>query len=134
VLAHFSADKPVMLSEAGADALAGRPGSAVTLFTVEHKEGHSRRERILPATPYVRGLCLQLLCDLPCERRQTSPAWDLKWITEDERTADLVQKGVSHDPSQISGSITQAMRLRTDGVQAMSKPGRTARPDKQARR
>ncbi|HLJ20466.1 MAG TPA: glycoside hydrolase family 2 TIM barrel-domain containing protein, partial [Stellaceae bacterium] len=64
--------KPVVITEAGADALAGHHGVATQLFTEEKQEDvHRQQLMILDRVPYVRGYIPWLLYDFRTERRQT---------------------------------------------------------------
>ena len=89
----IGADKPVVITETGADALAGYRGSPATLFTEECQARIYREQiRMLADAPYVRGLCPWLLYDFRSERRQTrfQRGFNRKGlIAEDKRTRKL---------------------------------------------
>jgi beta-glucuronidase len=89
LLANSSPDRPVIVSEFGADALAGFVGAAGILFSEEH-QAHVYREqfrRILKA-PYIRGACPWLLYDFRTDRRQTrlQKGWNLKGLMAADKT------------------------------------------------
>ncbi len=64
--------KPVVISEVGADALAGYRGRVDELFTEEcQAEIYRRQIEIVGRASYVRGFCAWLLYDFRSERRQT---------------------------------------------------------------
>lgn len=66
-------DKPVLISETGADALAGHHGGVSELFTEECQADIYRQqiERVRHHS-YINGLCAWVLYDFKSERRQTS--------------------------------------------------------------
>lgn len=72
LLANSHPDRPVVISETGADALAGHHGRIDELFTEEcQAEIYRRQVAILAKTPWVQGLFPWLLYDFRSERRQT---------------------------------------------------------------
>lgn len=73
LIANSDPDRPVVISETGADALAGHHADAGrVLFTEECQAAfYERQLAILGAAPYVRGVCAWLLYDFRSERRQT---------------------------------------------------------------
>jgi beta-glucuronidase len=72
LLANSAPDRPVVISETGADALAGNHGAARDLFTEECQAAYFRQQlAILERHTYIRGLCVWLLYDFRSERRQT---------------------------------------------------------------
>ncbi len=72
LLANSHPDRPVVISETGADALAGHHGRIDELFTEECQAEIFRRQvAILAKTPWVQGLFPWLLYDFRSERRQT---------------------------------------------------------------
>ena len=93
LLANSHPGKPVVISETGADALAGHRGSPATLFTEDHQaEVYRRQLEILARAPYVRGICPWILYDFRTERRQTrfQQGWNRKGlIAEDKQTKKL---------------------------------------------
>jgi beta-glucuronidase len=93
LLSRSAPDKPVVITETGADALAGYRGSSATLFTEECQARIYREQiRLLADAPYVRGLCPWLLYDFRSERRQTrfQRGFNRKGlIAEDKRTRKL---------------------------------------------
>jgi beta-glucuronidase len=73
LLANSSPDKPVIISETGADAAPGHHGSGRVLFTEDWQAEFYREQfKRIAATPYVVGLAAWLLYDFRTERRQTS--------------------------------------------------------------
>lgn len=72
LLANSHPDRPVVISETGADALAGHHGRIDELFTEECQAEIFRRQvAILAKPPWVQGLFPWLLYDFRSERRQT---------------------------------------------------------------
>lgn len=72
LLANSRPDKPVVISETGADALAGHHGGVRQLFTEECQAEYFRQQIALVShVEYVRGFCPWLLYDFRTERRQT---------------------------------------------------------------
>ena len=72
LLANSKPDRPVVISETGADALAGYLGDPQELFTEECQANfYDRQFEILARADYVRGICPWLLYDFRSERRQT---------------------------------------------------------------
>ena len=111
-------DRPVVITETGADALAGRRGPGSELFTEDHQA------RVLEAqfdlaerTPYVRGFCPWLLYDFRTERRQTQlqRGHNLKGLI----AADKATKKIAF--------AMLAARYRAHARQEESAPGTTAR-------
>ncbi len=93
LLANSNPGKPVVISETGADALAGFKGEARTLFSEECQAEVYRQQisRIQPVD-YVRGLCPWVLYDFRSERRQTGfhNGYNRKGlIAEDHRTRKM---------------------------------------------
>jgi len=93
LLANSRPGKPVVISETGADALAGLHGDERQLFTEEAQAAIYRGQiaRISPVS-YVRGLFPWLLYDFRSERRQTGyqRGYNLKGlIGNDKRTRKL---------------------------------------------
>jgi beta-glucuronidase len=63
-------DKPVIVSEFGADAVAGRRGPDTELFTEDHQLAVYRQQlSVLRTVPYVKGLSPWILYDFRCPRR-----------------------------------------------------------------
>lgn len=72
LLANSDPGKPVIISETGADALAGHHGGDRQLFTEECQAVFYRQQiALVSQAPYVRGFCPWLLYDFRTERRQT---------------------------------------------------------------
>jgi len=71
IMANSDPAKPVIISETGADALAGEHGSDGDLFTEEHMaEVYRKQLSILERFGYVRGLAPWILYDFRSPRRQ----------------------------------------------------------------
>ncbi len=90
LLANSTPDRPVIVSETGADALAGKRGEGRVLFT-EDWQAEFYREQVarIAATPWIVGLAAWLLYDFRSPRRQTSfqRGFNRKGlIAEDKRT------------------------------------------------
>jgi beta-glucuronidase len=72
LLANSVPDKPVVISETGADALAGHRGGARELFTEDcQAEIYRRQIELIWGVPYIVGFVPWLLYDFASERRQT---------------------------------------------------------------
>ena len=93
LLANSRPGQPVVISETGADALAGLHGGAGERFTEECQAAIYRRQlELVAAAPYVRGFFPWLLYDFRSERRQTGfqRGFNRKGlIAEDKRTRKL---------------------------------------------
>ncbi|MDQ2081076.1 glycoside hydrolase family 2 TIM barrel-domain containing protein [Xanthobacteraceae bacterium Astr-EGSB] len=93
LFANSAPGKPVVISETGADALAGHRGPAGELFTEEHQAAVLTAQLdAVAATPYVRGIAPWILYDFRTERRQThlQRGWNRKGlIAADKRTRKL---------------------------------------------
>lgn len=89
LLANSAPGKPVIISEFGADAVAGHRGGARELFTEDCQEAVYREQlAILATAPYVRGLTPWLLYDFRTERRQTAfqRGWNRKGLIAEDKT------------------------------------------------
>src|SRR6185436_8451126 len=63
-------DKPLIITELGADALAGLHGDALTRFSEEFQEDFYRRQlEMLKKIPFLRGISLWILVDFRSPRR-----------------------------------------------------------------
>jgi len=93
LLANSRPGKPVVISEVGADALAGHRGAVGELFTEDcQAEIYRRQIEIVGRAAYVQGFCPWLLYDFRTERRQTrfQRGWNRKGlIAEDKATKKL---------------------------------------------
>ncbi len=73
LLANSLPDRPVIISETGADAAPGHRGAGRVLFTEDWQaEFYRQQVSRIAATTYVAGLAAWLLYDFRTERRQTS--------------------------------------------------------------
>ena len=90
LIANSNPDRPVVISETGADALAGHHGSPDTLFTEERQaQMLARQIAATRGTPWLKGFFPWLLYDFRSERRQTvfQQGWNRKGlIAEDKAT------------------------------------------------
>lgn len=93
LLANSDPGKPVLISETGADALAGSRANDGRLFSEEKQARfHADQMAILRGCDYVQGLAAWLLYDFRSERRQTrfQRGWNRKGlIAEDKATKKL---------------------------------------------
>lgn len=93
LLAASAPDKPVIVSETGADALAGHHGDASEFFTEEcQARVYEQQIAHLASAPYVCGMTPWLLYDFRSERRQTlfNQGFNRKGlIAEDKKTRKL---------------------------------------------
>lgn len=72
LLANSNPDRPVIISETGADAVPGHRGAGRMLFTEDWQAEFYRQQfRRIAATPFIAGLAAWLLYDFRTERRQT---------------------------------------------------------------
>ena len=82
-------DKPVIISETGADALAGLYGPDTQLFTEDYQAAVLVRQIELAArTDYIVGASIWVLYDFRTDRRQTQHqrGWNLKGIIAADKT------------------------------------------------
>jgi beta-glucuronidase len=89
LFANSAPGKPVVITETGADALAGHHGAAGELFTEEHQAAVLGGQiDLVAATPYVRGIAPWILYDFRTERRQTGlqRGWNLKGLIAADKT------------------------------------------------
>jgi beta-glucuronidase len=93
LLANSHPGKPVLISETGADALAGHRGGIHELFTEDcQAEIYRRQLEIVGRAAFVQGFCPWLLYDFRTERRQNrfQHGWNRKGlIAEDKVTKKL---------------------------------------------
>ena len=93
LLLNSAPDRPVIISETGADALAGHRGGERELFTEDCQAHFYRRQiELIDRAPYVCGMTPWLLYDFRSERRQTvfNQGFNRKGlIAEDKRTRKL---------------------------------------------
>lgn len=72
LIANSDPGKPVIVSETGADALAGHRGAGRILFTEDWQaEFHRRQFGLVSRVPWIAGYAAWLLYDFRSERRQT---------------------------------------------------------------
>jgi beta-glucuronidase len=72
LIANSDPGKPVIVSETGADALAGHRGAGRILFTEDWQaEFHRRQFNLVSRVPWMAGYAAWLLYDFRSERRQT---------------------------------------------------------------
>ena len=70
LFANSRPDKPVIICEFGADAVAGARGEADQLFTEDHQLAVYRQQiEVLGAIPYIKGTTPWILYDFRCPRR-----------------------------------------------------------------
>ena len=89
LLANSAPDRPVVISETGADALAGLRGPDTALFTEDCQARILTRQVEIAATaPYVAGIFPWLLYDFRSERRQTrhQRGWNRKGLIAEDKT------------------------------------------------
>ncbi len=93
LLANSSPDRPVIISETGADARAGHRDPAAPLFSEERQAAfYEGQAAALEQVPYIRGLAAWLLYDFRSLRRQTRAQGGFNRkgvIAEDKRTRKL---------------------------------------------
>ena len=72
LVANSVPDKPVIISETGADALLGHRGAGRVLFSEDWQaEFYRLQMAVISRTPWIRGIAAWLLYDFRSERRQT---------------------------------------------------------------
>lgn len=89
LLANSCPDKPVVITETGADALAGHDGGMGELFTEGHQSAlYEAQLDLLASAPYMRGFCPWILYDFRTERRQTrfQRGYNLKGLIAADKT------------------------------------------------
>ena len=89
LLANSSPDKPVLITETGADALAGYRGAGRVLFTEEWQSAClSEQYKRLSACPYIIGMAVWILYDFRTERRKTrfQQGWNRKGLIAEDKT------------------------------------------------
>jgi hypothetical protein len=89
LFANSDLDKPLVITETGADAVVGRDGRPGELFGETHQSDlYGRQLDLVENAPYVRGFCPWILYDFRTERRQTAyqRGWNLKGLTAADKT------------------------------------------------
>ncbi len=89
LLANSAPDKPVVISETGADAVTGFAGEPGRLFSEAHQAHvHARQLEIVADVPYIAGYFPWLLYDFRSERRQTElqRGYNLKGLIDRNKT------------------------------------------------
>lgn len=89
LLANSSPDKPVIITETGADAVAGRRDPRATFFSEDLQEEVYRQQlALLPTADYIRGISPWILYDFRAERRQTAfqRGWNRKGLIAADKT------------------------------------------------
>ena len=88
LLTNSTPDRPVVISETGADAVAGLNGSDTQLFTEEYQARVlTRQAEIASKFGYVAGMFVWLLYDFRTDRRQTKHqrGWNLKGVVAGDK-------------------------------------------------
>jgi beta-glucuronidase len=106
LLANSNPDRPVVISEVGADALAGHRGGTRELFTEDCQADIYRHQfAIIARAPWLRGFCPWLLYDFRSARRQTrfQRGFNRKGlIAEDKRTKKLAFAVIAEHYARLS--------------------------------
>ncbi len=93
LLHHSQPDKPVLISETGADAVSGNHSLTSELYSEEHQADVYRQQiHYLSQTPYISGMTPWILYDFKTERRQNryQQGYNLKGlIAADHQTRKL---------------------------------------------
>lgn len=100
LLANSDPGKPVLVSETGADALAGLRANDGRLFSEEKQAGfYVDQVAILRECAYVQGLAAWLLYDFRSERRQTrfQRGWNRKGLIAEDKTTRKLAFGALRD-------------------------------------
>jgi beta-glucuronidase len=107
LLANSAPDKPVIISETGADALPGYRAAGRVLFSEDWQaEFYSQQMARITRVPYVAGIAAWLLYDFRTERRQTGfqRGWNRKGLIAEDKTTKklafhrLAAEFVKHQP------------------------------------
>ncbi len=110
LLANSRPDKPVIISETGADAALGHRGTGRVLFTEDWQAEFYRQQfRRIAATPYVAGLAAWLLYDFRTERRQTifQRGFNLKGLIGADKTTRKLAFEVLAECYRTTGLLRQ---------------------------
>ncbi|KPH76724.1 hypothetical protein AE618_23160 [Bosea vaviloviae] len=89
LFANSDLDKPLIITETGADAVAGHDGAPGELFGETHQSQlYDRQLDLVESAPYVRGFCPWVLYDFRTERRQTGlqRGYNLKGLIAADKT------------------------------------------------
>ena len=89
ILNSYKDDKPILITEMGADAKSGYHSSSMEIFSEElQAEIYRKQFRVLLNTPAVRGICPWILYDFASMRRMSSiqNGYNLKGIISSDRT------------------------------------------------
>jgi len=89
LLDNSAPDRPVVISETGADAVTGYEGEPGRLFTEAHQAHvHTRQLEIVTGYPYIAGFFPWILYDFRTERRQTDlqRGYNLKGLIDRNKT------------------------------------------------
>lgn len=89
LLANSTPGKPVIITETGADAVAGMFSTDGGLFSEERQAAVYREQLTILATAgYIRGICPWILYDFRSERRQTAfqRGWNRKGLIAGDKT------------------------------------------------
>jgi len=116
LLANSSPDRPVVISETGADALAGHHGREDELFTEEcQARMHREQVAIADTADYVCGMTPWLLYDFRSERRQTvfNQGFNRKGLIAEDKSTRKLAFGV------LAGAY-HARAARESGTDAAS--------------
>jgi beta-glucuronidase len=110
LLANSSPDRPVIITETGADAVAGRRGRNDELFTEDQQADVLRQQiAITHETPYIGGFCPWLLYDFRSERRQNGAqrGFNRKGLIDaDKRTKKLAFEVVAEQYAERAAAQT----------------------------
>jgi beta-glucuronidase len=97
LLSNSSPEKPVIITETGADARAGNHGPSHELFTEEHQAETFRQQlALVDQAPYIRGFCPWILYDFRSERRQTGiqKGYNLKGLIDADKDTKKIAFGL----------------------------------------
>lgn len=115
LIANSSPDRPVIVSETGADAVAGLRGEGRTLFTEDWQAAFYRRQaEVLADAPWIRGLAAWLLYDFRSDRRQTrlQRGFNRKGLIAEDKTT---KKRAFHALAAIYAAMAEAARGQNQG-------------------
>jgi beta-glucuronidase len=134
LFANSDLDKPLVITETGADAVAGRDGRPGELFGETHQSDlYERQLDLVETAPYVRGFCPWILYDFRTERRQTAyqRGWNLKGlIAADKTTRKKAFSTLSERYSELAQQQTPAGAWTARRL-GQTDPAGTTRPNNQ---
>ena len=111
-------EKPLVISELGADAKAGLHGDALTRFTEEYQASFYRHQLVMLRTiPTLRGMSPWILVDFRSPRRPLPDAWNRKGRVANDGTKKqaftILRDAYRARAAAGKGGLGQGGRLRS---------------------